>query len=76
MTATNQYMMSDTMTDGMSMTWTVMTEAKNTTLIGIIAITPRTMIEGGMTNEESMQIWIGATQTGRDFGTTGTIIDE
>ena len=52
---------------GMSMTGTVMIEAVNITVIDMIVITPPAIIGGGMTNEETMQIRIGAD---RDIGTT------
>ena len=57
------------------MTGTVTIEPENTTMIGMIVITPPTII-GGMTNGESMQIRIGATQTGKDIRTIGAIIGE
>ena len=50
-----------------------MIEAENTTVIGMVVIMPPTII-GGMTDRESMQIQIGATQTDRDIGTTDAII--
>ena len=74
MTATDQYKTSDTTMDGMSMIRIVGIGAENTTVIGMITIIPPTIAEGVMTNEENMQIWIGAIQTGRDIGTTGAII--
>ena len=40
----------------------------------MIVIIPPTITEGGMTNEENMQIQIGAPQTGRDIGTISAII--
>ena len=71
-----QYKIFDMTTDGTSMTGTVIIEAEITPTIGMIVITPTIIAKEGMTNEESMQIWIGATQTGRGIETTDAIIGE
>ena len=44
-----------------------MIRAENTTAIGMITIIPPTITEGGMTNEENMQIQIGVTQIGGEI---------
>ena len=62
---------SDTKIDGTSMTGTVIIEAGTITVIDMIVITPLAIIGGGMTNEETMQIRIGAK---RDIGTTNATI--
>ena len=69
MTATDQYKTSHMTTDEMTMIEIVMKGAENTSAIGMIAITPPTITDGGMTNEGSMQ-------TSKDVGTTGAIITE
>ena len=60
--------------DGMSIIGTVTIEARIITTINMIVITPLATIIGGMTNGESMQIRIGATQTGKDIRTIDATI--